>query len=36
MLLLPAGVVGATDLALGLLPARGHILATRGAPGTEP
>ena len=36
LLLLPAGVVGATDLALGLLPARGHILATRGAPGTEP
>jgi CysZ protein len=36
LLLLPAGVVGATDLVAGLLPGSGHLLASRVSPGTEP
>ena len=36
LLLLPAGVVGATDLVAGLLPASGHLLKPRAVPKTEP
>jgi len=36
LLLLPAGVVGATDLVAGLLPMNRHILRSAAVPKTEP